>query len=503
MAYNHGVRVMEVPTSVIAPLTGTAGLQVVFGTAPVNLADDPYSVTNTPVIAYSWDEAVSKLGYSGEKDDKGHFLYTLCGSMYASFKLVNIAPVVFINVLDPTKHKKTVDEQTVTVTNKQATVTQTGILLKTVKVSHGEDEQLTPDTDYLLAFDDDGYLEITLTDTGAEKATEGTLKVTGEAIDPSKVDKDAIIGLSSGGSESGLECIRQVYPKLGMTPGLIVAPGWSHMPEVAAVMAAKCEEINGYFTCEALIDIDSSSTGNAPSYDKVKEGKEKTGVVSKHVMACWPCVASGEVKFWYSCVLSAITAYLDANNDDVPYLSPSNQMFSVTGTVLSDAVYTPDENGGGTWDKEVALDQVQGNLVNSYGVTTAININGWRTWGNNTAAYPANTDPKDRWFCCRRFFSWWGNSFILTYFQKVDSPMNRRLIESIVDSENIRGNSYVARNMCAAVRVEYLEAENPSTDIINGKMTFHIYLAPYVPAEDILGVLEFDVDALQQSLLGG
>ena len=38
MAFQHGVRVSEQPTSLIAPVLGTAGLQVVFGTAPVNLA---------------------------------------------------------------------------------------------------------------------------------------------------------------------------------------------------------------------------------------------------------------------------------------------------------------------------------------------------------------------------------------------------------------------------------------------------------------------------------
>lgn len=74
MAYQHGVRVQERATSIVAPITGTAGLQVVFGTAPINMADDPYNVTNTPVIAYNWDEAVSKLGYSEEKDEDGHYL---------------------------------------------------------------------------------------------------------------------------------------------------------------------------------------------------------------------------------------------------------------------------------------------------------------------------------------------------------------------------------------------------------------------------------------------
>ena len=106
MPYQHRVRVQERATGIVAPITGTAGLQVVVGTAPINMADDPYKVTNTPVIAYNWAEAVSKLGYSEEKDEDGHYLYTLCAAMYASFKLVNVAPVIFVNVRDPKKNKK-------------------------------------------------------------------------------------------------------------------------------------------------------------------------------------------------------------------------------------------------------------------------------------------------------------------------------------------------------------------------------------------------------------
>ena len=118
------------------------------------------------------------------------------------------------------------------------------------------------------------------------------------------------------------------------------------------------------------------------------------------------------------------------------------------------------------------------------------------------ACYPGNQDPKDRWFGCRRFFTWWGNSFILTYFQKVDDPANYRLIESIVDSENIRGNSYTAQGKCAGARMEYLAAENPIEDILDGKIQFHMYLAPYTPAEDILCTLEFDPSMLETALGG-
>lgn len=486
MAFQHGVRVLEQATSIVAPVLGTAGLQVVFGTAPVNLAEDPYNATNTPVIAYSWAEAVSKLGYSADWRK-----YTLCQSMYASFQLIGVAPVVFVNVLDPKTHKKKNEKQTVKIEELEGTVKLTGILKDTVTVamkgaSGADDTPLGINTDYLMSFDDDGYLVITLTAKGAgAAATEITVEST--SIDPDAVTYSDVIGVSAAGGEKGFEVLRQVYPKLGMTPGLLLAPGWSHIPDVGIVLAAKTKEINGYFNCEGFIDIDSTKDG-CLTYDKVKQAKEAAGCTSTRIMALWPCVAAGKTWFWYSAVMAALTAYLDATNDDVPNLSPSNKLIGITGTVLADG------------ETEVVLDQLQGNAVNSFGVTTAINVNGWRTWGNRTACYPANTDPKDCFLCCRRFFSWWGNSFILTYFQKVDDPANRRLIELIVDTENIRGASYVADGKCARAEIQYIESENPVTNLIDGKLRFHQYLTPYPPAEDILNVLEFDPQALVSAL---
>ena len=112
-------------------------------------------------------------------------------------------------------------------------------------------------------------------------------------------------------------------------------------------------------------------------------------------------------------------------------------------------------------------------MLNANGVITAINANGFKSWGNNTAAYPSTTDPKDRWWAVRRFFDWDGNNFIQTYFQKVDKPGNKRLIQSIVDSQNIIGNGYVARDYCAGYRVEFRSDENPVTNLLAGHLTVH------------------------------
>lgn len=484
MAYNHGIRIEEQATSIVAPITGSAGLQVVIGTAPINLAKDPYSVTNVPLIAYSFSEAASQLGYS---DDFKKF--TLCQSMDASFRIFNVAPIIFINVLDPKKHKKDNTEASVNVVAKQAKLEEDGILLDTLVVKDGA-TTLAKNEDYITSFTDDGKVLVSLIE-GSSHAGASTLTVKSTSIDPSAVKAKDIIGGYDAATdkESGLELIRQVYPRFNMTPGLLLAPGWSQIPEVGIVLGSKCSEINGVFSCECVLDLDSSSTG-AKKYSAVGEWKNKNGYTNKHSVVLWPQVKVGKKQYAFSAIFAALTAYTDASNDDVPNLSPSNKMAKITGLVLDDGT-------------EVTLDQNQANLLNSQGVITAINVNGWRTWGNNTAAYPGVTDPKDRWFCCRRFFSWWGNSFIMTYFQKVDDPANYRLIESIVDSENIRGNSYVSQGKCAGARIVFEEKDNQITDILNGKIKFRQYLAPYTPAEDILNVLEFDPSMLAAAISGG
>lgn len=385
--YKHGVYTSEVETSLIVPIEGTAGLQVIFGTAP--------KACTAPVLAYSFEEAKEALGYSDDWET-----YTLCEAMKVCFDLFNIAPVVFVNA-----------------------------------ATTDNDEDVTA-ADIVSAID---------TKLG------------------------------------------EVYPRFGLTPGLLLAPGWSENANVSAKLQSACAKINAAFQAECVIDIDTTA---AHSYSEVKTQKESQGLTSIHCIATWPCVKVGDTVYHSSAVLAALMAFTDAKNNDVPCLSPSNKTISgITGTCLADGT-------------EIVLDQEHANQVNAVGVVTFLNMNGYRAWGNNTVVYPGSSDPKDRWIMCRRFFTWRANSLILTYFQKVDNPANYRLIEAIVDSENINGNSFVARDICAGYKVKFLRAENPITKILDGTITFHIYLAPYTPAEDIEFILEFDPTAIETALGG-
>lgn len=477
----HGVFVQEEATALTAPITGSCSIPVVVGTAPVNMAQDPEAAVNTPILANSAAEAMAALGYVDDFKN-----YTLCQMMYATSNIYQVSPAVYINVLDPKKHKKALEETTATVSQMQAKVDKKGIILKGLTVKANE-QALAAGTDYTTEFDTDGSLIVNLIEEG-KGASAKTITVSGEVLDPSMVTKTEIIGAynPSTGKESGLEVVRQVYPKLGIVPGLIVAPGWSQIPEVGIAMSAKAANINGVFKAIALVDLD---TEKATKYTDCKTVKEDSGFTSAFCYPTWPSVKVGEYVFAMSTVVATLIAYTDASNDDVPSLSPSNEMLGVTGTCLADGT-------------EVILDQDQGSTVNTYGVATAINMNGWKLWGNYTGAYPSSGDAKDIWISVRRMFNWHGNIFIQTYFNEVDDPMNPVLIESVVDSENIRCAAY-APDKWAGAEMQYLKGDNPLTDALAGKITFRQRIAPYTPAQEIVNILSYDTDMLKSALSGG
>lgn len=479
--YKHGVYTSEQPTSMSAPVSGTAGLQVVVGTAPVNMLADPAAAVNVPLLVNNYKEAVAAVGY-----DKDFAKFTLCEAISANFSVVGAGPLVLINVLDPAKHTADIESTTIQVKAGVAVLDVVGVIPATLDVKK-DATALKKDTDYTVAFNDDGTVNIVLIADGAG-AQATNLTVTGKRLDPSMVTAADIVGgvEVSTGKETGLEVVRQIYPKLSMTPGILIAPRYSADATVAAALQAKTKEINGVFGAVCIVDINSGEDG-ATKYTDVKTAKEAQAVSAASAYAVWPYAKVGNVVYSGSSLAAALTAYTDAVNDDTPNVSPSNKTLAISAACLPDGT-------------EVVLDQEQANTINGFGVATFLNMNGFRLWGNNTAAYPGNTDPKDRWFSVRRFMTWAANSFILTYFQRVDSPANKRLIEAIVDSENVRGNGFVARGVCARYEIVFNEDENPTTDLLDGKLTFHQYITPYTPAEDIEDIIEFDPNALSAAL---
>ena len=487
MAYRHGVYVSEVPTSLVPPVRVDSDTPFFVGAAPVHLvaktAEEAQALVNKPVLAYTYAEAVEKLGMAAQEDWGG---YTLCECAYSQFALYGISPAIFVNVFDPTASPEAVARAEYVVADRQAVLGK-NVLRWTVEVFTSDDSEaaaLEEGVDYSLAFDADGNLIVNALAGGA-LAQATSLYAEFSTCDPSNVTAAMVIGgyNAETGKYTGLELIESVYPKWKLVPGFIVCPGFSSNPAVAAVMAAKAANINGSFSCMALCDV-PCGTGGVTVYSDVPEWKNTNNLTAPEQVVCWPMLTLGGTKFHLSVQLAGLMGKVDSASEGVPYASPSNHNLQMNGMCLDDAAAT-----------EVTMTKEQATYLNSCGIVTALNWSlGWVAWGNRTGCYPGITDTKDAFIPVRRMFQFIGNTLILSYWQKVDQPITKRLIQTICDSVQMWLNGLAAREwLVGQPKIEFLEDENPTTDLIDGIVRFHVYITPPVPAREIDFILEYDV----------
>ena len=447
---NHGVYVTEAATGVSTPNQATSGIPFVIAVAPLSLADaDTRATALTPVLATSYAEAEEQLGYSDNWID-----YGISEFMYHHFKLCAQQPVIFLPLTE------TIATQAFSGTGslKEFTITDKPKTVQKVTVSGTAVE---------IASYDAATGKVTLVNAPAS----GTDNVTAYYLTrPSAADAAAAV-----------DKIDLCMAMFGIIPDLIVAPGFSQESTVAAAMAAKAGAINGIFKGRAIVDIEAASYTAAVT---AKNG----GSFDETEIICWPCGKLGDLIFHGSTLEAGRIAMTDTSNSGVPYESPSNKTVSMDGLCTSDGT-------------EIILTLAQANILNAAGINTFLNfIGGWKAWGNVTGCYPSNTDVKDYLIPIARMFDFVGNSLIKTFWGKLDNPMNRRLIDTILDSANIWLNGLVGRGYLLGARVEMLDAENPLTDLMAGKISLHVYMTPPSPAQEIDFTLEYDASYVESAL---
>jgi len=469
----HGVNINEIPTAVLPPRQVSASIPFVVGAAPVHLSSSTLAdVLNKPVLINTYQEFVSTFGYSALEK------YTLCEFADVFFGLYNVGPVVFVNVLDPTATAAStqVSSSAAALVDGEYTIDADAVL-STLVVKVGTTAAVL-DTDYTAAYNAEGKIVITRKADSTVIPTATTeLSLSYKSVKDAPIAAADIIGSVTSGVNAGLYCIEDVYPLHALIPGMIVCPGFSQDETVAAAMQAKCTGINSLFRAICLLDVDTS---DADLYSEVNAWKNSNGYDSAFSGVCWPKVKVGARSEWMSSHLAGRIASTDADNDGVPFASPSNKPLQITGLVLS---------GGG----EVILTIPQADTLNGQGVITGLQFNGWRLWGNRTGAYPGTTDPKDAFLSIRRMMNWLGNNVLLLLWQKLDDPINRRTIETAVDSVNQWLNGLVAKGALLSARMEFIQSENSNANLAAGKVTFHLYATPPAPAEQINVTLEYDV----------
>lgn len=471
--YKRGVYVTESATETIRNYDITeCSIPFIVGCAPINMAEN--ALVNRCVLINSLADFRSKFGFSENFEG-----YNLCEIADAIYNMQTEATAIFVNVLDPEIHKKSMDVK-LEMNNSVAIITQTGVIKESL-VLEGIDAQ-----DYTLSYNDEGYLKISFLSEEATQRAQTIESVTLDVLDPSKVTEIDIIGSYdvTTGERTGLQLINACMPQTGVVPAYIVAPGYSSSPVIAISMEAASQNINGIFEAIPIYDLDCTNytsvndIPNAVAALKVRKG-----------IGVWLMPEINGRIYHGSSVKTAVTMWVDATNGNVPWSSTSNVSLNITTTRLGDGT-------------EYVLDREQANNVVAYGGYTFLNNFGWRTWGNNLLVYPNHTDAKDRWETIRRMLNWWKLRFVRQYIDYIDAPMGASQIESIMETEQELIDSYVANQYIVGGSISYEDIDNPAEDIVEGILRFHISLGFHIPNERIESTILFDPNILLEALTG-
>lgn len=466
----HGVYVSEERTAVSTPVEVETGVPFVVGLAPIQKAETPATV-GIPKICTTFAEFVEAFGWSEDWDT-----YPLCEFAYSHFKLFAMQPAIFVNLLDPATMKSAVAAADKAVVSKKVVLTETAIdsAALVVKAAGGNGDPYVKDTDYSVYFNADGVMVVELLPDSTHYS-EASLNIAYDVVTPASVTAAAVA--------AGIDKVDLCMTVLGIVPDLLVSPKFSKDVVVAAVMAAKTENINGMFRAKALIDLDTST---ATTYSAAIQAKNSNNFTDENEIVCWPMAKLGDYKFHMSTQLAGLMAAVDEENG-APFASPSNNSMQCNALILADGT-------------EVVLNLDQANQLNSNGIVTVLNfMGGFKAWGNYTACYPTNTDVKDYFIPVSRMFDWVANTLIMTFWNQLDTPMTRRMVDSIVDTANIWLNGLTGSGYILGGRCEMLESENPVTSLMAGIVKFHIYITPPSPAQEIDFTLEYDVSYLEEA----
>lgn len=482
----HGVYTSEQATSLVSPVRVDSAVVFAVGTAAVHKAEKAY--VNVPRLYYSYDEFVQEMGW-----DADNFAdFSLQQLAYSHFALYGVSPLVCVNVFDPDKHKSEV-------TNEQVAFSTSLLDKDTASLAHGGVAQVTVSSEQdgggTVYVEGDDYTLDAVSGTlvrseDGDIAEGGTVYVSYVYADVAKVTSDDVIGgvEAETGKSTGFELVNEVYPRFGLVPSILLSPKFCEDPSVAIIMAAKCDGINDLFKAICVVDVPTSGENAVTKYTDVTSYKNSHNLTDELMMVCWPKVMFNEQEYSLSTHMAGAIAKNDSDHGGIPYASPSNKRLEITSCGYMDE--------DGVW-QEVWLDLVKGNYLNGQGICTVSNFNGgMKSWGGRMACYPSNTDPKDCQDAIRRFFNWYQATFILTYFIKVDEPMTKRLIQTILKSEQNVLDGYTSREIILGGTISFDEADNPTTDLMDGIMRFRTRITPPPAARDIEDTFEFDTDNL-------
>ena len=461
MAYIHGAH-GELASSKVTNAQQGNVVAAYIGVAPVNLirgyADA--NIINVPVKVANMSDAQNKLGYAQDWEK-----FTLCEAFAQHFDntIGNVGPLYIVNVLDPDTHKaaeKTTKE--LAFANMRCEFESADIILDTFAIA-----DKVEGVDYSLSYNFAKGTVVVKLLTGDAAAA---LQCSYNTVDAAAVKDADIIGQTTeDGEYTGLHALKLLYQYHNAVLNMLAAPGWSHKPEIYRAMVGIVQKLNGHWDGFVHADIPLQD-GEGEAIDTITKAlawKEANGYASEFSKVYWPMVKDGDGRIFHlSTVGQATMQRVDMSHDGVPFESPSNK------EIMATAQYFGEEA------KNKGFDQETGNGLNEKGITTACFWGGrWVLWGPHTAAfsYGGGMDARAIFDVNVRMLLHVTNGFQIDHGTQIDAPMTPQLRDTILNAEQEKLDTLVGIGaLIGTPSVEFLETDNPVSDMMNGDFVWNI-----------------------------
>lgn len=474
--YKHGVDGEYISSSEQIVTTSNT-IPVYVGVAPVHRSLNSENKINKPMLISSLDEA-HELGYS---DNDDFTKYTLSAAIFAHFKnkVQPLGPIILINVLDPNL-SKTENQSAETPILNNKIILDENVIVSSIKIA---DKSLG--VDYKVEADiTTGNIIITFIRDVPDKVnlTYSTVTINTTAQE--------IIGSynTNTGERKGIYCIHTVYEDLNIAPNILCAPKFGKDITVRNKLLEVSKAIGGQWDSIIYSDLDTSLN----NFTQAIEKKEEEGLHSNDEKLCWPMGKMQGKNMYMSIIAIVRTQQTDVKNGGIPCETPSNKPIDISGLV--------NESG-----KEIKLNIELANKLNEKGITTALFYGGkWVLWGPHMSNFEhgKTNKPEEIFDVNRRMDIYLNNDFKKRNAEKVDSPMTRNDIDSLLNTEQIRLNALVSEGKLLYGSISFRKSNNVASDLMQGNFVFDTVTTATIPAKSLTQRVQYSSQGIK-NMVGG
>jgi phage tail sheath protein FI len=270
-------------------------------------------------------------------------------------------------------------------------------------------------------------------------------------------DEDVIKNLTSEGAFEGLKAFLATASTVGVTPRILIAPKYSGDETVLANFVTVAKRMR------AIIVADGPNEDDA----KAKEYSSKFGGTDR-VYLVDPFVKIAENTFLPA---SPFAAGIIAKSDNERgfWWSPSNRPIDgIIGTQRAvDFAFGEQDSGA--------------NLLNAANVTTIVNVDGYKLWGNRVTG----TSTKVKFLSIRRTADMILDSLLRSHLWAVDRNITSTYLEDVSEGVNnymrdLKALGAILGGLCWASK-----ELNTKSAVENGEVYFDIEFTPNYPAEHV------------------